>query len=51
MRSILVNMQHITGVRDVFFILDNNERIQISIRNKKETIQNWKIYMYDSIGE
>lgn len=45
-RAVLINMQHIRDVDDLFFILDNQTRIRINVRHRNAIIRQWKNYLY-----
>lgn len=45
-RGVIVNMQHIEKVDDIFFIMDNGDRLQLSIRNKKTLTHTYRHYMF-----
>lgn len=49
-RGVMVNMQHIAGCDDIFFILDNGKHLQITIRNKKAIIQAYRNYVFNHMG-
>ncbi len=50
-RGVLVNVQHITDIADDSFIMDNNEAVPISKRNKKDMQQLWIDYNFKKLGE
>lgn len=50
-RGIIVNMEHINRHTDSFFILDNNDKIPINIRNKKRVEQMYRNYIFERMAE
>ena len=50
-RGIVVNMEHIIKQSDSFFILDNNEKIPISIRNKKNIEKTYRNYIFEGMSK
>lgn len=51
LRGIMVNMQHIEKLDGIFFVLDNGERIQINIRNRKLLGQTYRHYMFQHMED
>lgn len=50
-RGIVVNMEHIVKQVDAFFILNNNEKIPINIRNKKNIEKIYRNYIFEGMSE
>ncbi|WP_455684019.1 LytR/AlgR family response regulator transcription factor [Thomasclavelia sp.] len=50
-RGIVINMEHIIKQIDSFFILDNNEKIPINIRNKKSIEKTYRNYIFERMAE
>lgn len=50
-RGVMVNMQHIAKCDDIFFILDNGKRLQITIRNKKAIAQAYRSYVFNHMED
>ncbi len=50
-RGVMVNMQHIAKFDDIFFVLDNGKRLQLTIRNKKSIAQAYRSYVFNHMEE
>lgn len=50
-RGVMVNMQHIAKHDDIFFVLDNGKRLQITIRNKKAIAQAYRSYVFNHMED
>lgn len=50
-RGIVVNMEHIVKQVDSFFILNNNEKIPINIRNKKNIEKIYRNYIFEGMSK
>lgn len=50
-RGVMVNMQHIAKHDDIFFVLDNGKRLQITIRNKKSIAQAYRSYVFNHMED
>lgn len=50
-RGVMVNMQHIAKYDDIFFVLDNGKRLQITIRNKKAIAQAYRSYVFNHMED
>lgn len=46
-RGILINLQHVTDVKDEYLLMSNKEKVYFSKRNKKMIKTSWENYMYD----
>ena len=49
--GVLVNMEHITKLKDNCAVLDNGEQIPFSARKEKEIRQIWRNFMFDHIRD
>lgn len=47
MRGVLINFQHVAGMDDNAFILDNQTRVPISIRSKGKIQKAWKTFLFE----
>jgi len=50
-RGVMVNMQHIAKYDDIFFVLDNGKRLQITIRNKRAIAQAYRSYVFNHMED
>lgn len=50
-RGMMVNMQHIVQQQDDVFLLDNGEKIPISLRKKKVIAAAYRQYVFETMGE
>lgn len=50
-RGVMVNMQHIARHEDIFFVLDNGKRLQITIRSKKAIAQAYRNYVFSHMED
>lgn len=50
-RGVMVNMQHIAKQDDIFFVLDNGKRLQITIRNKKAIAKAYRSYIFNHMED
>lgn len=49
-QGIMVNMDYISGHEDSVFIMKNGDRIPINLRNRKRILQQYRNYMFDTMG-
>lgn len=48
-RGIMVNLQHVTDLKQEYFLMDNGEKIPVSRRNKSTMKNAWHDYRYNSL--
>lgn len=49
-QGVLINMDHISGNKDSFFILKNGEQLPINLRNRNQILQKYRNYIFEKIG-
>ncbi len=49
-QGIMVNMDYISGHEDSVFILKNGERVPFNLRNRKRILQQYRNYVFETMG-